>query len=635
MAAALRVLYVDDEPDLLVISKLILEADGAFAIDTLPSAKEALEQLKTERYDAIISDYQMPDMDGIQFLAEVRARFGQIPFILFTGKGREDVVIQAINTGADFYLQKGGEPRAQFAELAHKIRQASSRSKAEEALRKREEEYRFLIEHTNEPIVVIQDGMLRLINKRTADRLGYPVQELLSIPFSVLIHPDDHDMVIEWYQGRVKGEVSPSHYTFRVMGKDGSTIWVEISVVPIAWEGRPATINFLVDITGRKQAEEAVIQTRRNYEHFFNTIKEFLFVLDEQGRILHTNETVTRRLGYTIEELLGQSVLLVHPLERREEAMCTVQGMLAGTMDFCPVPLMAKNGNLIPVETRVTGGEWNGRPVLFGVSKDISALKLSEEKFSAAFHANASLMALSTKAEGKFIDVNEVFLETLGYSRDEVIGKFTDDLGLFVNPDDRMKALRILEERGVVRGMEAAIRVKDGSVRYGLFSADTIIVGDVPCLLTTLVDITEHKLAEDLINENYQFMQTLIQTIPIPVFFKNRTGAYSGCNKAFETWYGRSHDEIIGKTVFDIAPTEIANEYFRTDEELFNNPGTVQYESRVVSTNGQTRNVIINKATIVNSNGEATGIIGVISEIPGVIREEKITYDSGEKFSGG
>ena len=68
-----------------------------------------------------------------------------------------------------------------------------------------------------------------------------------------------------------------------------------------------------------------------------------------------------------------------------------------------------------------------------------------------------------TKADGKFIDVNEVFLETLGYSRDEVIGKFTNDLGLFVNPDDRVKALRILEERGVVRGMEAGIRVKDGS----------------------------------------------------------------------------------------------------------------------------------------------------------------------------
>ena len=229
-------------------------------------------------------------------------------------------------------------------------------------------------------------------------------------------------------------------------------------------------------------------------------------------------------------------------------------------------------------------------------------------------------------ARGDFL-----FLVTLGYSRDEVIGKFTNDLGLFVNPDDRVRALRVLEEDGIVRGTEAAIHVKDGSA----CSADTIRVGEVPCLLTTLVDITEHKWAEDLINDNYQFMQTLIQTIPIPVFLKNRTGAYSGCNKAFETWYGRSHDEIIGKTVFDVAPTEIAKEYFRTDEDLFNNPGTVQYESRVVSTNGQTRKVMINKATIVNSNGEATGIIGVISEIPEIIREEKITYGSGAKFSGG
>ena len=139
-------------------------------------------------------------MDGIQFLPEVRARFGRIPFILFTGRGREEYPIQENKYRGGLYLQKGGEPRAQFAELAHKIKQASSRRKAEDSLRKREEEYRFLIEHTDEPIVVIQDGMLRLINQRTADRLGYSVQELLSIPFSVLIHPDDHDMVIESYR---------------------------------------------------------------------------------------------------------------------------------------------------------------------------------------------------------------------------------------------------------------------------------------------------------------------------------------------------------------------------------------------------------------------------------------------------
>ncbi|ABS54859.1 multi-sensor signal transduction histidine kinase [Methanoregula boonei 6A8] len=115
------VLYVDDEPDLLEISKLFLEQSGQFSVDILPSAPEALAAMKVKTYDAIVSDYQMPGMDGIDFLKNVRALGDTIPFILFTGRGREEVVIQALNEGADFYLQKGGDPTAQFAELTHKV----------------------------------------------------------------------------------------------------------------------------------------------------------------------------------------------------------------------------------------------------------------------------------------------------------------------------------------------------------------------------------------------------------------------------------------------------------------------------------------------------------------------------------
>ena len=138
MTTAIRLLYVDDEPGLLDIGKLFLEKGGEFAVDTLTSASKALEQLNIKRYDAIISDYKMPDMDGLEFLKQVRIFHGQIPFILFTGRGREEVVILALNNGADFYLQKGGEPKPQFAELSHKIRQAVNQKRSEEALRESE-----------------------------------------------------------------------------------------------------------------------------------------------------------------------------------------------------------------------------------------------------------------------------------------------------------------------------------------------------------------------------------------------------------------------------------------------------------------------------------------------------------------
>ena len=134
MAEKIRVLYVDDEPSMLDIGKLFLEMDGIFAVDTLTSVSEALTRLKTERYDAILSDYQMPEMDGITFLKQIRASENKIPFIIFTGRGREDVVIEALNNGADFYIQKGGEIKSQFAELSNKIRYAVSKKHSEEAL---------------------------------------------------------------------------------------------------------------------------------------------------------------------------------------------------------------------------------------------------------------------------------------------------------------------------------------------------------------------------------------------------------------------------------------------------------------------------------------------------------------------
>ena len=126
------VLYVDDEDILLGLCRFYLERIGDFTLDTASSAPEALEKIKNTPYDAIVSDYQMPGMNGIMFLKEVRSQFADIPFILFTGKGREEIVIEAIDNGADFYIQKGGDPASQFAELAHKIRNAVERRKAVE-----------------------------------------------------------------------------------------------------------------------------------------------------------------------------------------------------------------------------------------------------------------------------------------------------------------------------------------------------------------------------------------------------------------------------------------------------------------------------------------------------------------------
>ena len=122
---------MDDEPGFLDITKLYLERTKEFKVSTALSASVALELLQSNHIQAIVSDYQMPEMDGIEFLKQVRATDKNIPFILFTGKGREEIAIEAFENGADFYLQKGGDPKSQFAELAHKIHAAVDHRRAD------------------------------------------------------------------------------------------------------------------------------------------------------------------------------------------------------------------------------------------------------------------------------------------------------------------------------------------------------------------------------------------------------------------------------------------------------------------------------------------------------------------------
>ena len=126
---------MDDEPDLLQLTKIFLEKeDQRLQIETCPSAREALKLLEHENFDSIISDYQMPSIDGLKFLERLRNKDNTIPFIIFTGQGREEVAIQALNLGANRYVQKGGDPSSQYGLLARAIIDEVKLKRAEKAI---------------------------------------------------------------------------------------------------------------------------------------------------------------------------------------------------------------------------------------------------------------------------------------------------------------------------------------------------------------------------------------------------------------------------------------------------------------------------------------------------------------------
>jgi PAS domain S-box-containing protein len=250
----------------------------------------------------------------------------------------------------------------------------------------------------------------------------------------------------------------------------------------------------------QRQAVEAVARSEENFRNFFDHSGDFLTVLDMQGRILAANQTVLARLGYTTGTLIGESMLRLHPTENRTEAEWVLRQIISGRAETSPLPIVDASGSQIPVETRIVRGHWNGQPALFGITRDISLIKLSEEKFSKAFNLSDSLMAIASAEDFRLLEVNQSFLRVLGYTADEVIGNTAGELALIVD-----SALQSADSGGLglsaPAGMETTLRTKSGALRHGVFSAHHIQLQDQQYLLTNFVDFTERKLAEDRLRQ--------------------------------------------------------------------------------------------------------------------------------------
>jgi PAS domain S-box-containing protein len=254
----ISLLYVDDELDLLDLGKLFLEREGEFCVTTTSSAQKGLEYLSRSSFDAVISDYQMPDMDGLEFLKHVRSRFGSLPFILFTGRGREEVVIEAINNGVDFYLQKGGDPKAQFAELRHKLLVAMDRRRAVDALRIENEKNRGLMDNASDAIIIadVTTGMLIDANKKAQEVTGKSPEEIRTLHFNDLCPAEYHDNYHDFFK-KVAQAGSGSHALF-LIGTVGQQIPMIVSATIIDIGGRPCLMGIFHDISEIRMAQEAL-----------------------------------------------------------------------------------------------------------------------------------------------------------------------------------------------------------------------------------------------------------------------------------------------------------------------------------------------------------------------------------------
>ena len=296
-----------------------------------------------------------------------------------------------------------------------------------------------------------------------------------------------------------------------VITSSGKHLWTEVRGLKCVADGEePQVIGSFQDITERKFAEDALRQSQENFRTFFDTMDDIIVVGDRVGRIIHTNSAALRKLGYTADELKTMHVLDLNPRSQRQQAERIFSEMLQGKRDICPLPLEKKDGTLIPVENRISFGKWNGMDCVFGICKDISKEQEALQKFNGLFEFNPNPLAVGTIPEGTFVEINESFLTTLGFSRDEVIGRTPGELGLFVDPEAQERAVQGILDGSLTRNYELQVRKKNGGVVDGLFSGTIIDSQGGKSLLTVMLDVTDRKAAEALVKESEAKFRTFV-----------------------------------------------------------------------------------------------------------------------------
>ena len=256
----LRVLHVDDDESFLEISKQILEIESKIKVVTATNVYEASENLKRDRYDVVVSDYDMPEKNGVQLLEELKKLDESPPFILFTGKGREEVAVKALNLGAFRYLNKHGDPDAVYAELASCIMQAAESVKAQKLVEQSEARFRAIFEASSDAIIVLDDeGRITNLNEAALQMFRCSrevVGQCFFERFSQQFPKASKRYVLEGirkFASENRGKAAGVKIELPLRGGSGEERTVEMNASVFEENNRLFSIALIRDITERKR----------------------------------------------------------------------------------------------------------------------------------------------------------------------------------------------------------------------------------------------------------------------------------------------------------------------------------------------------------------------------------------------
>ncbi|MCA1915248.1 PAS domain S-box protein [Methanospirillum hungatei] len=572
----IHILYVDDEELLLDLAKLFLERSGEFVVDTSITAVDLAESPSIRSYDAIISDYLMPDMDGIEFLKKIREKFPEMPFILFTGRGREEVVIEAINNGADFYLQKGGDPKAQFAELSHKVMQAVKRRQAEKELLESEQRFSKAF-HANPAIAGLSDlatGTYVDVNDAFLERLSYKRDEVIgktSLELNILTPEKRKELIHEL---ETRGHLH--NYETEIRTHTGKILHVLVSGdVILSGEDKLLLVQ-AVDITDRITSEEALRESEYRLRSFIENTADAVILIDEEGEIIEWNPAAEKISGIVKDDASGMKVwdimfrmMLPERKTRKhlEEMEARIKESLKTGVPASQQPVITEilgHDGLPRYIRQVTFPIQTSKGYRFGIIiEDITREKITEEQAEITLnnlqrsqsiaHVGNWTLDIATKR----FSASEEALALFGYPPDATPS--FDEIALMIHPEDRPR-IRDIFANALSTGKSYNIEMRiilpqTGEQRY-LYSfgeVETDEEGRPVRVFGVNQDITELKKTSNALKEQESQFRHIIDNLPISISIVTPDGTIRYANpEAMALFEFSSMDELYNTKAPDV-----------------------------------------------------------------------------------
>ena len=422
----------------------------------------------------------------------------------------------------------------------------TERKQAELALRRSEEKYRTLVETISEAIYEVDaQGTVTYISKGITKILGYRPEEIVGRAFIHFVCPEDRHRLIERFAELRADVARPSEY--RIVSRDDVPHWVETFSQPRFKDDRfVGLVGVMTDIHKRKLLEVEAAYQKQLLEATLNATPDGIIAADHNERILTWNHRLEEVLAVGAERLGGMQTiqeLAVAAGKDLPEGGHPLPGLFETPADGAPheVVLGERVFEVVSLplssEGKPRGQVWNVRDVTQAKAAE-SALTRSEEKFSKLFNASPIWSELVSLEEGRFIEVNQAFLDITGFAREEVIGCTSIGIGLWPDAGERTRVVAHFKENNRLDSMPCRFRMRDGEIRHFLWSAEAVEVENTRCLISTLLDVTAQHHMERALRESEERYRTLYNNMPVGLFRTTPEGRIISANPALAALFG-------------------------------------------------------------------------------------------------